>query len=1012
MLSLDQLIMDPSIYSKDGDLNEVWVPGVLRHRNPWGRDPSIYTPLDECKKGDTIEGRLDITERYEDLQKILISAGLPETEDRTRQPRTDHNADTTTICVFGTPSFAMSTLLEGARQCPGNMLLCLSSLWFCPRPPASTLPPPLYVRQAVTFDLGGRTFLDIFSPPRRVTYLSWMEGDEVLLGQEWDCPIGGSPKLSNFLSNTLEMRLLLDRMELPLAPALVLTSYWLDSWEPQIGEGRSTSLVELDGKEGWEERVRKSISEFLALLRKKNHQKVVVKACGPQKRHSFPTTFYSVCDPHSVYETVFGLISNLHDKEAILLEGFIHSLPPRRIHPPKPPAVIASCSVCPPELTIRLCAVVCRSRGDQPILSKVVCSVGRAEKPLCHRFALPQSLETTLELWGVRDKYQKENILAQLKKTAENVMKIVMEEEKKLTQKERGGYKAQTDLLGVDFLLTVVDYMVTPVILGITSNYCLESCGIHECLQGSLVAGGSNAIISASTPLLETMLQRSLIYVMEKKEVLVVGSGGISKAFIWEAAKIYGIKIHLVESDPKHFASSLVTSFIHYDYDDQSCDVEKHAQNLLTLIKGRGLCLSGCMAFWDECTILAAVLASYLGLPGPPASAVRLAKQKTKTQLSLLSMSSTSPPFPYAGAFAVPCFPLGLADEGIEKAESTISYPLVVKPESGAGAVGVRLIQDAEECRRVIRKIGTVSEPYTPPNGENCAVQIEEISQSGVYCKTGLEETCKGEASKSEIDRKGCNKTTQLNAYADNEQNQLCNNNVRPLLLLAEYITGTEHDVDLVMSPSGQILAAYVSDNGPTLLPGFTETAAALPSRLGTEQRCQLIQAAAFSCRSLGLYPGVFNVELKLTETGPRLLEINPRMGGFYLRDWIRHVYGTDLVLVALALFCGVDPALPATGVQERTVLVGVMCTGENHEDALHSTAKPQRLAELHHAGYIRFNQLDGSRERGPDQEPYGSVACEGSGQREAREKLLGICAVLGLDTEAYPIRYLTGEFQ
>lgn len=34
---------------------------------------------------------------------------------------------------------------------------------------------------------------------------------------------------------------------------------------------------------------------------------------------------------------------------------------------PHPPG----CSVRPPELAIRLCAVVCRSRGDQPILSKV-----------------------------------------------------------------------------------------------------------------------------------------------------------------------------------------------------------------------------------------------------------------------------------------------------------------------------------------------------------------------------------------------------------------------------------------------------------------------------------------------------------------------------------------------------------------------------------------------------------------------------------------------------------------
>uniref|UniRef100_A0A8C5Q1X2 ATP-grasp domain-containing protein n=1 Tax=Leptobrachium leishanense TaxID=445787 RepID=A0A8C5Q1X2_9ANUR len=929
------------------------------------------------------------------------------------QPRSDsqaavdagHNIDSITICVFGTPSFSMSVLLEGARQCPGKILLCLSSSWFCPHP-SSSLPSPLYIRQAVTFDLGGRTFLDVFCPPRRVTYLSWMGGDNVLLGQEWNCPMGGSPQISSFLSNTLEMRLLLDKKDLALPPALVLSPYCSISWKLHE-EGKSTSLVHLDGKEGWEERVKRAVSDFLASLRRKEHQQVVIKTCGPQKKHSFPTTFYSVCDTICVAEAVFKLISHLGDKEAILLEGFIKTLPPRKIRPPKPPPVISSCSMRPPELTIRLCAVVCRSRGDQPILSKVVCSVGRAEKPLCHHFALPQSLETTLELWGVNDKNQKDNILTQLKETAENVMKVVMEAENKLSHKEHRGRRAQIDILGVDFLLTVTDYMVTPVILGLTSNHCLESCGVHECMLWNHGAGATITTKSASKPLVETMLQRSLIYVMEKKEVLVIGSGGISKLFIWEAARGYGIKVHLVDSDANSSASSLVASFIHYDYDDQSCDLEMHAQNLVALVKDRALSLSGCITFWNACTILAALVSTHLGLPGPPPSAVRLAKQKTQTQLCLLTKSSSSPPFPFAGAFAVPCCPLGHANEGLIKAEATISYPLVVKPESGSGAVGVRLVQDAEECRRVLRSLTMKLSETQCTHSENNEIQNDIFNLE-------IKETHKaGIGGVRELEAGGKNFfETSKRANVSNKAYHFENSTGAPSLLLAEYITGSEHDVDLVLSPSGQLLAAYVSDNGPTLLPGFFETAAALPSRLSPEQHSQLVQAAARSCRALGLFPGVFNVELKLTEIGPKLLEINPRMGGFYLRDWILRVYGTDLVLVALALYCGVDPALSATGAQEEMVLVGIMCTGENHEEALHNTANPERLAELHHAGYIRFNKLHGSRNRGLAQAPYCNIACKGKGQREARERLLGICEVLGFDTDEYPVHYLTGQFQ
>ncbi|XP_063814592.1 carnosine synthase 1 [Pseudophryne corroboree] len=1004
MLSLDQLILDHPMYSKDGEKNEVCIPGIASNGLPWGRGPSTEITQGMKNGVDEWQHHPNITESYEDLQKILINAGLPETEDRSNEPRTGHTMDTTTICVLGAPSLSISILLEGARQCPGKILLCLSSSWLCPRPPNPACSPPLFIRQAVTFDLGGRTFLDTFSPPRRVTYLSWLGGQQLLLEEKWDCPMGGSPQLSHLLADTLGVRLLLDRKEIPLAPGLLLTSYQLGPWGPHNVETTATRVVELYQKEGREERVRQEISAFLTSLRKRGHHKVVMKIFCVHPRNSPATTFYSSHDPDHVTDVAIGLFSEQPHGQAVLLEGFITTMPPRRIKPPQLPACIPCCSVRPPELTIRLCAVVCRSRGDQPFLSKVACAVGRAEKPLCHRSALPQSLDTTLELWGVTNEKQKKNIWAQLKETSENVMRAIMEEEKKLTSKERGGSKAQTDILGVDLLLTCADYMVTPVVLGVTTALCLENCGIHECMLGSLAAGKSINVNSASEPLIETMLRRSMTYVMEGKEVLVVGAGGISKKFIWQAARDYGIKVHMVESNPGHFASSLVTSFIHYDYDDRSCEDEEHAQNILAIVRGRGIQFSGCMAFWDECTILAAILSRLLGLPGPPPSAVRLAKRKTQTQLSLLDMTSPSPPFPYAGAFAVPCFPLGPGTGGVEAAESILCYPLVIKPESGAGAVGVRLVQDAEECRRLVKKMGLEPEAGKPRSEEPAAPDV-----GGICCR---ENDCKP--------RNGMNCEPVLaeivlengESAVNSEETIRGGGQAPPRSLLAEYITGTEHDVDLVLGPSGRLLAAYVSDNGPTLLPGFTETAAALPSRLSPERRCQLVQAASRSCKALGLYPGVFNVELKLIESGPRLLEINPRMGGFYLRDWIRHIYGTDLVLVALALSCGLEPALPEKGAQEGAVLVGVMCTGDSHEEALNSTAKPQRLAELHNAGHIRFNRLEGSAVHGPDQEPYGNVACQGESQKEARERLLGVCSVLGLDLKEYPVHYLTGEFQ
>ena len=79
-------------------------------------------------------------------------------------------------------------------------------------------------------------------------------------------------------------------------------------------------------------------------------------------------------------------------------------------------------------------------------------------------------------------------------------------------------------------------------------------------------------------------------------------------------------------------------------------------------------------------------------------------------------------------------------------------------------------------------------------------------------------------------------------------------------------------------------------------------------SWFATEEEGQLVVAAAFCCRSVGLHTGVFNLDMMMTSTGPRLLEINPRMGGFYLYHWIRHLYDVDLVHVAIMVACGVRP--------------------------------------------------------------------------------------------------------
>ena len=173
-----------------------------------------------------------------------------------------------------------------------------------------------------------------------------------------------------------------------------------------------------------------------------------------------------------------------------------------------------------------------------------------------------------------------------------------------------------------------------------------------------------------------------------------------------------------------------------------------------------------------------------------------------------------------------------------------------------------------------------------------------------------------------------------------------------------------------------------------------------------TEQQRQLMWSAASCCRGLGLDTGVINVELMMTPYGPRLVEINARMGGFYLRHWIQLLYGADLLHLSLMCACGVPPALtgPSSldgeGVGER--VMGVMLYPSRHRRALATTASPDHLQRLHDQGQVVFCRFEPQvdQEDQSFEEPFANLAVRARSVGEARAKLVSVCASLGLETE------------
>ncbi|MGI8665278.1 MAG: ATP-grasp domain-containing protein [Jatrophihabitans sp.] len=131
--------------------------------------------------------------------------------------------------------------------------------------------------------------------------------------------------------------------------------------------------------------------------------------------------------------------------------------------------------------------------------------------------------------------------------------------------------------------------------------------------------------------------------------------------------------------------------------------------------------------------------------------------------------------------------------------------------------------------------------------------------------------------------------------------------------LVERYLDGPEYSVEALSDGSGwAILGVTTKELGP--LPCAVELGHAFPAPLSAELTEQVQACATGWLDEVGLDWGAAHVELRLTETGPLPIEINPRLGGGRIMDLVRLATGLDPVELFLRLSVGESlPPIKAT---------------------------------------------------------------------------------------------------
>jgi len=169
-------------------------------------------------------------------------------------------------------------------------------------------------------------------------------------------------------------------------------------------------------------------------------------------------------------------------------------------------------------------------------------------------------------------------------------------------------------------------------------------------------------------------------------------------------------------------------------------------------------------------------------------------------------------------------------------AADDVGFPAVVKPEFGASAAGCVKVDDIESLLTVYKLVRTVVTP-----------EQDEIFRAG----------------------------------SD--------------LLLEQYLDGVEFDVDLILQ-DGECVFSSVSQNWPTAKPSFQETGLHLPPDHNKKAVAGLVDLSVRTVQAFGFRCGVLHVEGKCTSRGPRVIEVNARMGGTRIHQMVEAVWGVDLI--------------------------------------------------------------------------------------------------------------------
>jgi biotin carboxylase len=136
--------------------------------------------------------------------------------------------------------------------------------------------------------------------------------------------------------------------------------------------------------------------------------------------------------------------------------------------------------------------------------------------------------------------------------------------------------------------------------------------------------------------------------------------------------------------------------------------------------------------------------------------------------------------------------------------------------------------------------------------------------------------------------------------------------NVNETIIIEEYVDGDQYLVEVLVT-NGNVQIGAIIKQEITKGKRFIVTGYGVLAEVPTDLEESLMTVIETIVSTLALENGAFHLELRLTEDGWKLIEINPRISGGAMNKMIQAAFGYSLVEETLKMLIGETPSLEKT---------------------------------------------------------------------------------------------------